>query len=91
MRRLCRPDPGREERVLAVLCNIFCRTRLPRDVADRARSSPTTTGPSKVLLPGLDDIGEIVQGSDGQPVREGRVLKEILRHNDDAVRSLVDY
>ena len=92
MRRLCRPGPDREVRVLSVLCNIFCRTRLPRPVADRARAYPATTGPSKVLLPGLDEIGENVLGADGQTVREGRLLKEILRqHNDDAVRVLVGY
>ena len=92
MRHLCRPDPERDVRVLSVLCNIFCRTRLPRPVADRARAYPATTGPSKVLLPGLDEIGENVPGADGQSIREGHLLKDILRqHNEDAVRALVGY
>ena len=107
MRRLCRISPGhqamskaerereersRAQRVLAVVCNIFCRTRLPRTVADHARQFPAATGPSTVLLPGLDNIGDLVSGPDGQMIKEGKLLKEILRkHNAEAVGALVGY
>ena len=80
MCHLCRPSSKREERVLAVLCNIFCRTSLRRDMAEYARAFPASTGPSKVILESLDDI------------EGGSRLKKILReHNYDALKKLVGY
>jgi hypothetical protein len=95
--RLCKPSEQKsasqvQDDVLAVLCNIFCRTRLPRTVADQARLFPASKGISTVVLKSLDEIGEPIPGSDGQMICEGRHLKAILRkHNETAVSALAGY
>ncbi len=92
-RRLCRPHPQRDEKVLSVLCHLFGHKPLPTRLAEWARCRNSTSGPSVVLLPTLSSIGDPtrVAGS-GESVLEGELVRRILQqHNDEALRSLEAY
>jgi hypothetical protein len=92
-RRLCRPGPNRDEKVLSVLCHLFGRKLLPDSLAEWARNRDSTSGPSVVLLPALSSIGDParVEGS-GKTVLEGELVRQLLQqHNDEALRSLEAY
>ena len=96
LRRLCRPGPQRDEKVLSVLCHLFCRQLLPKNLADNAewathRSS--TSGPSMVLLPDLSSIGDSVSVAGSHtPVTEGELVRQSMQqHNDEALRTLEAY
>jgi len=93
LKYICQPGRARrEEKVLSILCNIFCRQELPRSVAQWALGDRARTGPSKVVLDPLSKTGEIVHWRDGIPIREGCLVKEILaRHNSDALETLSSY
>ena len=89
---LCRPGrPNREEVVLSILCNIFCRQYLPKSVAHWAMNNGSETGPSCVVLAGLSKIGDLVR-KDGKTIREGQLVKNILQeHNAQAIKTLTEY
>ena len=94
---LCRPGrANREEIVLSILCNIFCQLRLPNSLAKRAKMDKASTGPSKVVLDQLSEIGDYVdsdsRNGDGSRIREGQWVKEILvEHASGALNALVSY
>ena len=81
LKYICRPNrASREEKVLSILCNIFCRQELPRSVSQFARENSKGTGPSTVILDPLSTS------------REGCLVKEILaRHNSGALEALTSY
>jgi hypothetical protein len=92
-RRLCRPGPKRDLKVLSVLCHLFGRKLLPKSLAQRARCRDSTSGPSIVLLPTLSSIGNPtwVEGSQ-ESVHEGELVRRLLeQHNNEALRSLEAY
>ena len=92
-RRLCRPHPQRDEKVLSILCHLFGRKLLPTSVAKWTSCRDSTSGPSVVLLPALSSIGDPVRvvGS-GKSVPEGELVQQLLqKHNNEALRSLEDY
>jgi ATP-dependent RNA helicase DDX60 len=92
-RRMCKPGPQRDEKVLSVLCHLFGRKLLPKNLAAWARRRDSTSGPSTVLLPDLSCIGDCVEtaGRD-QGVLEGELVQRLLQQsNDEALRLLVAY
>lgn len=92
LKNICRPRANREENVLSILCNIFCRQRLPHSVAQWAHGNKARTGPSKVILTPLSKIGETVRRRDGVLIREGCLVKEVLaKHNSCALEALASY
>ena len=92
LKLLCSPGrPNREEVVLSILCNIFCRQYLPKSVAHWAMNNRSETGPSCVVLDGLSKIGDLVR-MDGKTIREGQLVKNILQeHNAQAIKTLTEY
>jgi len=89
---LCRPGPNREEKVLTIICHLFCRSRLPPSTALWAQTEKAETGPSVVILQNLSTIGDMVEGKDGRLMREGECVKDILvDHNSRALKALVAY
>jgi len=89
---LCRPGPDRDEKVLTIICHLFCRSRLPDSTAVWAHTTKAGTGPSVVILQNLSEIGDMVQGQDGRLMREGELVKDILiDHNSRALKALVAY
>ena len=89
---LCRPGPNREEKILTIICHLFCRSRLPTSTAVWAQTKKAETGPSVVILQNLSEIGDMVKGKDGRLMREGACVKDILiDHNSRALKALVAY
>jgi len=89
---LCRPGPNREEKVLTIICHLFCQSRLPPSTAAWAQTKKAETGPSVVILQKLSEIGDMVKGKDGRLMREGACVKDILiEHNSRALKALVAY
>ncbi len=93
LKKLCRRGrPNREERVVSILCHLFCRSRILESTASWAQSHKSETGPSVVVLPRLSDIGDIIHVAGGGQMREGEYIKDILmKHNAHALKALVAY
>ena len=70
LKKLCRPGrANREERVVAILCHLFCRSRLTSATANWANRHRDETGPSTVVLERLSDIGDVEEEEGGRRVR----------------------
>ena len=93
LRMLCQPGkPERAERVVSILCHLFCRCRLDRPTASWAEQRPDETGPSTVVLKKLSEIGVVIEDENGCRMREGEYIQSILRkHNAHALKALAAY
>jgi len=92
LKMLCRPGPNREEKILTIICHLFCRSRLPTSTAVWAQTKKAETGPSVVILQNLSEIGDMVKDKDGRLMREGACVKDILiDRNFRALKALVAY
>jgi len=69
LKMLCRPGPNREEKILTIICHLFCRSWLPPSTAVWAQTKKGETGPSVVIVKNLSEIGDMVKGKDGRHAR----------------------